>query len=145
VWLELTTLLIPGLNDSRVELERWTGWVFEQLGPDVPLHFSAFHPDFRMLNRPPTPPETLTMARRIALDTGLRYVYTGNVHDRIGQSTYCHGCGAVLIERDWYRLGMWRVDDTGACVECGTRCAGVFATGGPGTWGPRRLPVYFGS
>jgi pyruvate formate lyase activating enzyme len=140
VWLEITTLLIPGLNDSDEEIDALTRWVVERLGPDVPLHFTAFHPDYRLLDRPPTPPETLSRARRIALQNGLRYVYTGNVHDVEGQSTYCHGCGQRVIERDWYRLGEWRLTDDGRCLSCGTRVPGVFA-GPPGTWGPRRLPV----
>ncbi len=143
VWLEVTTLLIPGLNDSPEDIHRLTSWVMERLGPDVPLHFSAFHPDFKMLDRPPTPPETLTMARSIGLGAGLRHVYTGNVHDPSGQTTYCHDCGAELIERDWYRLGRWGLDEAGRCLECGTRCVGVFDPGGPGAWGERRLPVRF--
>jgi pyruvate formate lyase activating enzyme len=141
VWLELTTLLIPGYNDSDEEIDRLTTWVAETLGPDVPLHFTAFHPDYRMLDVPPTPPGTLTRARRIGQENGLRYVYTGNVSDPEGQTTYCHGCGAVLIERDWYRLGRWGLDEEGRCVECGTVCAGVFDPEGPGSWGARRVPV----
>jgi len=143
VWLEVTTLLIPGLNDSPVDIDRLSSWIMERLGPDVPLHFSAFHPDFKMLDRPPTPPETLTMARDIGLGNGLRHVYTGNVHDEEGQTTYCHECGADLIQRDWYRLGSWGLDEAGRCRECGTRCVGVFESGGPGTWRARRLPVRF--
>ncbi len=141
VWLELTTLLISGLNDSAEELDRLTSWVHERLGPDVPLHFTAFHPDFRMRDRPPTPPESLTLARRIALDNGLRYVYTGNVHDPAGQSSYCHNCGTVVIGRDWYRLGRWHLDAVGRCQSCGVQCAGVFDPTGPGKWGARRLPI----
>ena len=140
VWLEITTLLIPGLNDSDAEIDAMTRWVAGQLGPDVPVHFTAFHPDFKMRDRPPTPPATLTRARRIAAGNGLRYAYTGNVHDPAGQSTRCHGCGALLIERDWYRLGAWRLTADGRCVTCDTPLAGVF-DGPPGTWGPRRLPV----
>jgi pyruvate formate lyase activating enzyme len=140
VWLELTTLLIPGENDSDAELDRMTRWVAEELGPDVPMHFTAFHPDWRMTDRPPTPPATLTRARRIARANGLRYAYTGNVHDSDGGSTWCHACGARLIERDWYLLGDWRLDGDGACNRCGTSCAGVF-DGAPGDWGRRRLPV----
>ncbi len=140
VWFEITTLLIPGLNDSDEEIDAMTKWVVEHLGPDVPHHFTAFHPDFKMMDRPPTPPETLTRARKIALDNGERYVYTGNVHDPEGQTTYCHRCGAVLIERDWYRLGRWGLDAEGRCAACGTPCAGVFEAK-PGTWGSRRLPV----
>jgi len=111
-----------------------------QLGPDVPVHFTAFHPDFKLRDRPPTPPATLTRARRIALDNGVRYAYTGNVHDPEGQSTRCHECGALLIERDWYRLDTWRLTADGRCATCDTPLPGVF-DGLPGTWGPRRLPV----
>ncbi|MFV1971828.1 MAG: AmmeMemoRadiSam system radical SAM enzyme [Acidimicrobiia bacterium] len=141
VWLEVTTLLIPGLNDSPEDIDRLTSWIQDRLGSDVPLHFSAFHPDFKMLDRPPTPPETLTMARDIGLGNGLRHVYTGNVHDPLGQSTYCHECGADVIQRDRYRLGRWGLDDVGRCLGCGTVCVGVFDPGGPGTWGARRLPI----
>jgi pyruvate formate lyase activating enzyme len=140
VWFEITTLLIPGENDSDAEIQAETQWIMEHLGPDVPLHFTAFHPDWKMLDKPPTPPATLTRARKIALRNGLRYVYTGNVHDRAGASTYCHGCGDLLIGRDWYNLLAWRLDHQGRCLECGTSCAGVFE-GLPGTWGARRLPV----
>jgi pyruvate formate lyase activating enzyme len=139
VWVEITTLLIPGLNDSDREIDELTRWVAERLGPDVPHHFTAFHPDWKMLDRPPTPPETLTRAREIAIGNGLRYVYTGNVHDRAGQSTYCHACGGLLIERDWYELGEWNLVD-GRCATCDAPCAGVFEER-PGTWGGRRLPV----
>lgn len=140
VWLELTTLLIAGQNDSDDELERMTQWVVEHLGPDVPMHFSAFHPDWKMRDTPPTPPATLTRAREIAMRNGVRYAYTGNVHDRTGASTYCHQCGALLIERDWYELGAWGLDEAGRCVHCGTSCAGVFEAS-PGQWGNRRMPV----
>jgi len=140
VWVEVTTLLIPGLNDSDEEIEAETRWYAEHLGPDVPLHFTAFHPDWKLRDRPPTPPATLTRARAIALANGLRYVYTGNVHDRAGQSTYCHRCGALLIERDWYSLGTWNLTEGGRCAACGERCPGVFEEQ-PGTWGARRLPV----
>src|SRR5262249_15431916 len=112
VWFEITTLLIPGENDSAEELDRLTQWVAEKLGRDVPLHFTAFHPDWKMLDRPPTPPTTLTRARRIALANGLHYVYTGNVHDPSGGSTYCPQCGTCVIERDWYQLGAWQLNDT---------------------------------
>ncbi|HSB86372.1 MAG TPA: AmmeMemoRadiSam system radical SAM enzyme [Ilumatobacteraceae bacterium] len=126
MWLELTTLLIPGLNDSDAELDAMTRWVVEHLGPDVPMHFTAFHPDYRMLDRPPTPPETLVRARLIALDNGVRYAYTGNVHDRLTQSTYCHNCRARVIERDWYTIGDYRLDEHGRCRACGTRIPGRF-------------------
>jgi pyruvate formate lyase activating enzyme len=140
VWLEITTLLIPGENDSDAELDRLTRWVVEKLGPDVPLHFTAFHPDWKMRDKPPTSPATLTRARHIALANGLQYVYTGNVHDRKGGSTYCPQCGAGVIERDWYELGRWQLTDTGACKICGTQIPGVFA-GRPGAWGARRVGV----
>jgi pyruvate formate lyase activating enzyme len=140
VWLEITTLLIPGLNDSDAELDELTRWVVERLGPDVPLHFSAFHPDYRLRDRPPTPPGTLARARRIALANGVRHAYTGNVHDRDGGSTFCHGCGARVIERDWYELGDYRLTGDGRCVACGTQLPGVFA-GAPGAWGRRRVSV----
>jgi pyruvate formate lyase activating enzyme len=140
VWFEITTLLIPGENDSDEELSQLTQWVAEKLGPDVPLHFTAFHPDWKMRDKPPTPPATLTRARRIALANGLHYVYTGNVHDSDGGSTYCPECATRVIERDWYQLGAWRLTDTGVCNACGTQIPGVFA-GRPGTWGPRRVGV----
>jgi pyruvate formate lyase activating enzyme len=140
VWFEITNLLIPGLNDSADELDRMTGWIAERLGVDVPLHFTAFHPDYKLRDRPSTPPETLTRARSIARANGLRFVYTGNVHDRAGGSTYCSGCETVVIERDWYQLGTYRVSDDGGCQVCGTRLAGVFE-GPAGDFGRRRLPV----
>lgn len=139
VWLELTTLLIPGLNDSDDELTKLSTWIATELSADVPLHFSAFHPSFKLLDRPATPPETLSRARAIALKAGLHHVYTGNVHDPAGGSTWCHGCGALLVERDWYELGAYRLAD-GCCPECSCRCAGVW-TARAGTWGRRRLPV----
>lgn len=140
VWFEITTLLIPGENDSDSELESLTRWVLDELGPDVPLHFTAFHPDWKMMDKPPTPPLTLTRARDIAVANGLRYCYTGNVHDSIGGSTWCHQCGTLLIERDWYELGRWDVTSTGACTHCGTQLPGVFA-GPAGSWGRKRVPV----
>jgi pyruvate formate lyase activating enzyme len=143
VWFEITTLLVPGENDSNEELERLSRWIADRLGPDVPLHFTAFHPDWKMLDKPRTPPATLTRARHIALANGLHHVYTGNVHDSEGGSTYCPGCRARVIERDWYELGEWRLTDTGGCRHCGTQIPGVFA-GPPGTWGARRLGVRLG-
>jgi pyruvate formate lyase activating enzyme len=133
-------LLIPGENDSMAEIEAESAWVMQHLGPDVPLHFTAFHPDWKMTDTPPTPPQTLRMARRIAVEAGLRYVYTGNIHDPAGQTTYCHGCGAALIGRDWYDLTGWNLSADGACLECSTPCAGIFDSR-PGTWGRRRRPV----
>jgi pyruvate formate lyase activating enzyme len=140
VWFELTTLLIPGENDSDKELDEMTRWVVEQLGPDVPMHFTAFHPDWKMLDKPPTPPATLTRARRIAMQNGVRYAYTGNVIDEQGGSTYCHQCGQLLIGRMQYILSQWNLIEVGCCNKCGTPCAGYFEKG-PGTWGARRLPV----
>jgi pyruvate formate lyase activating enzyme len=139
-WFEITTLLIPGENDSAKEIEQLSRWVVEKLGPDVPLHFSAFHPDYRMPEKPRTPHTTLAMARRIAMEAGVRYAYVGNVHDAARSSTYCHQCGSLLIERDWYALGRWGLDGGGKCRSCGTQCAGVF-DGPPGNWGQKRLPV----
>ncbi len=144
VWFEITTLLIPGENDSEEEIENMTQWVMENIGPDVPLHFTAFHPDYRMLQKDPTPPFTLTRARKIALKNGLRYVYTGNVHDEEGSSTYCHGCGTKIIGRDWYELTAWKVSPDGHCLICGTLCPGRF-DGPPGKWGARRYPVRLAS
>jgi pyruvate formate lyase activating enzyme len=140
VWFELTTLLIPGENDSETELEAMTQWVVENLGPDVPMHFSAFHPDWKMKDHPSTPPATLRMARQIALKNGVRYAYVGNVHDPAGDSTYCHHCGELLIGRDWYELSTWKLTPEGNCPSCGTPCAGVFEAQ-PGDWGAKRLPV----
>ena len=140
VWFEITNLLIPGRNDSDEEIAAMTRWIVERLGPDVPVHFTAFHPDYRMLDTSPTPPETLTRARRIALANGVRHVYTGNVFDTEGGSTYCAGCGERVIERDWYRLGDYRLTADGRCVVCETPLPGVFA-GPPGRWGARRLPI----
>jgi pyruvate formate lyase activating enzyme len=140
VWFEITTLLIPGENDSDAELEEAAGWVAEHLGPDVPWHFTAFHPDYRMRDNVPTPAATLRRARAIARRAGIRYVYTGNVHDEEGQSTWCHRCGQRLIGRDWYVLSDWNLDASGRCARCGTPCAGVFEAR-PGDWGARRMPV----
>jgi pyruvate formate lyase activating enzyme len=140
VWFEITTLLIPDENDSNAELEQMTRWIADKLGPDVPLHFTAFHPDWKMRDKQRTPAATLTRAREIAIRNGLHYVYTGNVHDPVGSSTYCAACGTRLIERDWYELGEWRLDAQGRCLQCAAQLPGVF-DGAPGTWGARRLPV----
>ena len=141
VWFEITNLMIPGLNDSEQETDALTRWVVEHLGPDVPIHFTAFHPDWKMRDRPPTPPETLRRARRIALDNGVRYAYTGNVHDAEGGTTHCYTCRAPLIVRDWYMLLEWRLTSDGRCPQCGARCAGAF-DGSPGAWGSRRRRVW---
>ena len=143
VWVELTTLLIPGKNDGDDELRDMTRWVVDELGPDVPMHFSAFHPDWKMLDVPRTPPETLTRARQIALDAGVRYAYTGNVHDSTGDTTWCPDCGAAVIERDWYELKAWRMKPAGCCAGCGATIAGVFEERA-GDWGRKRLPVRIG-
>ncbi len=136
VWLETTTLLIPGYNDSTQEIDDMTQWVVKELGPDVPMHFTAFHPDWKMQDVPSTPFEKLVQVREAALKNGVRYAYTGNVHDAKGESTYCHQCGTVLIGRDWYVLSRWRLTDDGHCKSCGAQCAGVF-DGPPGDWGAK--------
>ena len=140
VWFELTTLLIPGENDSPKELDEMTRWVVKELGPDVPMHFTAFHPDYKMLDKPRTPSSTLSMAREIAIENGVRFAYTGNVHDEAGSSTYCPGCGTKVIGRDWYVLTCWALDAQGRCAECGTPLPGRFS-GPPGDWGAKRQPV----
>ncbi|MEW8195746.1 MAG: AmmeMemoRadiSam system radical SAM enzyme, partial [Candidatus Thiodiazotropha sp.] len=140
VWVEITTLLIPGENDSDQELDGLSQWVVENLGPDVPLHFTAFHPDWKMRDYPHTPHATLSRARRIAIDNGVHYAYVGNVHDSRESSTWCHHCGKLLIQRDWYELGEWHLDGQGCCVHCGSRLAGQFDSA-PGEWGSRRQAV----
>ena len=140
VWFELTTLLIPGENDSPEELHEMTEWIVENLGPDVPLHFSAFHPDWKMRDIENTPHSTLSCAREIALGNGIRYVYVGNVHDKSGSSTYCHQCGELLIGRDWYELSDWNLDGAGLCISCGSECPGLIENH-PGDWGSKRLPI----
>lgn len=140
VWLEVTTLLIPGHNDSVEELDRLCDFMANELGPHVPLHFSAFHPDFKMRDVPRTPPETLQRARDQAKAHGIQHVYTGNVYDSAGQSTYCPGCGERVIEREWFRLGEYRLDEHGKCLGCGFQLPGVF-DGPPGDWGRQRLRV----
>jgi len=142
-WLEITTLLIPGLNDSDAEIDALTRWISDHLGPSVPLHFTAFHPDYRMRDRPPTPASVLTRARAIGLANGLRYVYTGNVHDPDGQTTWCHACGERLIGRDGYTINGWDLTEAGDCNHCGEPCAGVFEAD-PGHWGSRRQPIAIG-
>ena len=143
VWLEITTLLIPGLNDSDSEIRALSHWIHDGLGADVPLHFTAFHPDFHMLELPPTPAATLRRACHIAREQGLHYVYSGNVHDVAGGSTCCPACGTLLIERDWYQLGQWRLDGAGCCLQCGYQLPGRFEAE-PGQWGPRRQPLAIG-
>jgi AmmeMemoRadiSam system radical SAM enzyme/AmmeMemoRadiSam system protein B/AmmeMemoRadiSam system protein A len=140
VWLEVTNLIIPQANDGRDELQRMCQWMLEALGPDVPVHFTAFHPDFRMRDLPPTPPQTLAMAHDIARRAGLRYVYTGNISDQQRQSTFCPGCGRMVVQRDGYHLGLYALDGN-RCRHCSTQLAGRFDASGPGSWGPRRQPV----
>ena len=139
-WLEITTLLIPGENDSEKEIHALTRWVLDELGPDVPLHFTAFHPDWRMRHVAPTPLATLHRAREIARKNGIRFAYTGNLHDPEGQTTYCRTCDAVLIARNGYTLVSWRLAEGARCTACGTICDGVFEDR-PGRWGSRRQPV----
>jgi pyruvate formate lyase activating enzyme len=141
VWIELTTLLIPGENDSDQELTDLSRWVVTNLGPEVPLHFTAFHPDWKMRDHPPTPPATLTRARHIARAEGVHYAYTGNVRDSEGAATRCHNCGALLIERDWHQIGRYDLTPKGDCPKCGAACHGHFDPG-PGRWSGRCLPVH---
>jgi pyruvate formate lyase activating enzyme len=140
VWFEITTLLIPGKNDGDAELTAQCKWLMKELGPDVPLHFTAFHPDYKMNDLPATPAATLTRARTIAIDEGLRYVYTGNVHDETGGTTYCTGCGTPLIVRDWHRINDYRLTPEGTCVECGTAVPGRFGHFDL-QFGRRRIPL----
>jgi len=140
VWFEITTLLIPGKNDSNEELEAESKWIMKELGPDVPVHFTAFHPDYKMTDVPPTPAATLARARQIALAAGLRYVYTGNVHDTEGGTTYCPHCGEALIVRDWYRILDYRATAGGNCAACGGAIPGRFAVFSK-AFGPQRVPV----
>lgn len=139
VWFELTTLLIPGANDSRDEIKAMSEWIVRELGTDVPIHFTAFHPDFKMLDRPHTPPETLFMAREIAMQAGIQFAYVGNIHDVHRQSTYCPNCNNLLIERDWHQLGKYRLD-ADRCSNCQAKISGRFAKT-PGNWGRRRMPI----
>jgi len=140
VWLEVTTLLIPDANDGDDEIARLCDWFLAAVGDEVPLHFTAFHPDFKLTDRPPTPPETLARARRRALAAGLRHVYTGNIFDPDGQSTRCAGCGAVVIARDGYRILGYALDAAGCCRACGRALPGRFGLAA-GRWGSRRLRV----
>ena len=139
-WLEVTTLLIPGLNDSPAEIDAMTQWFAAHLGPNVPLHFTAFHPDYKLTATPPTPARTLQRSREIALANGLRYVYTGNVHDSAGGTTSCPGCEQPLIVRDWHAILRYELDEDGACPHCGERVAGRFGRFAA-QHGRRRIPV----
>ncbi len=140
VWFEITTLLIPGHNDSDEELTALSQWVMTELGPDVPLHFSAFHPDHKMLGVPATPPATLVRARNIARNAGLHYAYTGNVHNIEGDTTFCPACQAPLIVRDWYLIKQYRIDASGHCLDCGAAVAGRFGAA-HGSFGRQRIPI----
>ncbi len=139
VWFEITNLVIPTHNDAYKEIDEMTKWAMKHLGPDVPLHFTAFHPDFKMNDLPRTPDEHLIKARKIALENGLNYVYTGNMHNHETASTYCPECEHLLIERDWYELGKYHIKDN-CCEFCGTKIPGHF-TNEKGEWGRKRLPV----
>ena len=139
-WLEITTLLIPGKNDSIQEIRALTQWVVRELGPEVPLHFTAFHPDWKMMDLPRTPAARLSLARQIALDHGLRYVYTGNVRDSEGSSTFCPHCQAVVIERDWHTILRNELSENGTCPHCRTRIAGHFGKHGK-AGGTQRFPI----
>ena len=141
VWLEITNLLIPGHNDAPDDIGRLCGWIVENLGPTVPLHFSAFHPDFRMRDVPPTPPDVVRRARAQALAAGMHYVYTGNIRDPAGQTSYCPTCHHPLIKRDEYHISEWNLSATGRCPSCRLPLPGHFAAG-PGSWGARRQPVW---
>ena len=140
VWFEITNLIIPGENDSEQEIHAMTEWIVDQLGPDVPIHFTAFHPDWKMRDKPATSAASLTRARTIAIENGIHYAYTGNVHDNEGGTTHCSQCGEPLIERDWYIINKWNLTENGRCPACKTPCHGVFE-GAPGSWGARRMPV----
>jgi pyruvate formate lyase activating enzyme len=144
VWFEITTLLIPGKNDSEAEIDAETSWIRDTLGPDVPLHFTAFHPDYKMLDVPRTQAATLSRARQIAVANGLNFVYTGNVHDAEGGTTRCPSCGSAMIVRDWYDIRTYRLDEGGRCLSCHAQLPGVF-DGPMEHWGCRRLPVIVAS
>ena len=139
-WFELTTLLIPGKNDSAAEIEAMSKWIVRELGPDVPLHLTAFHPDYKMTDLTATPPATLVRSREIALAEGVRYVYTGNVHDRTGGTTFCLGCAKPLVVRDWHEILDYGLTDDGSCRHCGTAIPGRFERY-EGAFGSRRIPI----
>ncbi len=139
VWQELTNLMIPGENDSQEETKAMCQWILDNVGDEVPIHFTAFHPDFKMMDKPRTPHETLIEARQIALDMGIKYAYVGNVYDKERESTYCPGCGKMLIERDWHDLGEYHLVGNW-CESCGTKIPGVFEDK-PGNWGRKRVPL----
>jgi len=125
VWFEITTLLIPTLNDGSEEIKQLSGWILENLGDDVPLHFTAFHPAFKLHDRPSTPPETIHRARRIAMELGLKYVYEGNIVSEAG-NTSCPGCRRTIVRRSWHRVSDVRINEDGTCQSCGYKIAGYF-------------------
>jgi AmmeMemoRadiSam system radical SAM enzyme/AmmeMemoRadiSam system protein B/AmmeMemoRadiSam system protein A len=139
VWFEITNLLIPDANDSPDEVRRMCDWILEAVGADVPVHFTAFHPDFRMTDRGRTPHETLLQAKQIAIEQGIRFAYVGNVNDVKNQSTWCPSCQHLLIERNHYQLGAYHVAN-GCCANCGQAIAGHFENH-PGNWGAKRQPI----
>jgi pyruvate formate lyase activating enzyme len=141
VWFEITNLMIPGENDSADETKKMCDWIVKELGTDVPVHFTAFHPDFRLTDRPNTPPPTLMRAWRIALEAGIKYVYTGNINDKATQSTYCHACKNLVIERDWYNIGEYKMNGN-CCGHCGEVIPGHFDKL-DGIWGRKRMSVHF--
>jgi pyruvate formate lyase activating enzyme len=140
VWFEITTLLIPGENDSPSEIDAMTTWIRDKLGPEVPLHFTAFHPDWKMMDKPPTPEATLIQARNIAIRNGLQYVYVGNVHNVDGATTYCANCHKPVIIRDWHNILGYHLTHDGRCEFCQAPIPGVF-DGPAGHWGRKRIPV----
>jgi pyruvate formate lyase activating enzyme len=125
VWIELTTLLIPGQNDSENEINEMCNWILENLGDSVPLHFTAFHPSFRMMNIPSTRESTVLRARQIALAAGIKFCYVGNMFDKEGQATRCPACKTALIQRDWHSITEMNMYG-GLCPSCGAAIAGVF-------------------
>jgi pyruvate formate lyase activating enzyme len=143
VWVEITTLLIPGLNDSAQEIGQMSEWIVKELGTEVPLHFTAFHPDYKMNTIMATPPQTLTQARKIAQDAGLKHVYTGNVHDASGGTTHCANCKRPLIVRDWYLISAYAVTENGDCPQCGAKLSGHFGKFNT-QFGRQRIPVNLG-
>ncbi len=125
IWFEITNLKIPGENDEIEETKAMCDWILNNLGDEVPLHFTAFHPDFKMRNKERTPAETLTKARDLAMSMGIKYCYVGNVHDVAGQTTYCPGCKTAVIARDWHRVLTYNLVGN-KCRNCGTKIAGIF-------------------
>lgn len=143
VWVEITTLLIPGHNDGTDVLTDQCRWIASELGPDVPVHFTAFHPDFKMMDAPPTPPRTLVRARSIAIDAGLHFVYTGNARTANGSTTFCPQCQTALIERDGYTIDSYLLTPDGHCSTCGRAIPGRWGEQA-GTFGNHRIPIRVG-